>query len=98
VDTYLYLYNNAGTLLAANDDYFGLNSHIDYTLGGSGSAYSGDYSIAAAAFSGTAGTYSLRATLTTTRPINSLGRPQAAGLGFSSCARAGNASTILSDG
>ncbi|MDH5639842.1 MAG: pre-peptidase C-terminal domain-containing protein, partial [Nitrospira sp.] len=65
-DTYLYLYNHAGVLLAANDDYYGLNSHLTYTVGQDGnSLYAGEYFVHADAYGENIGSYSLTVTLQT---------------------------------
>ncbi|MFC4406892.1 PPC domain-containing protein [Haloarchaeobius iranensis] len=48
-DTYLYLLDPSGQVVAENDDYDGLNSRIEYEL-----AASGEYTIIAASFSSTA--------------------------------------------
>lgn len=68
-DPYVFLYNNAGQLLASNDDYYGLNSHLTFTFGGSTSAYAGDYYLVAGGYSSHTGGYTLTAQLTTPRPI-----------------------------
>jgi len=52
-DPYLYLYNDAGTLLASNDDYGSRNSRISVTL------TSGSYRILASYFSSSSGSYTL---------------------------------------
>ncbi|MCC5620554.1 CARDB domain-containing protein, partial [Nostoc sp. CHAB 5715] len=70
-DTYLYLYNKDGQILAANDDYYGLDSHIVYTFANSNSNYVGDYYIRAGGYSSRTGTYTLKATLQTPNLITS---------------------------
>lgn len=55
LDSYLYLRNSAGTVIASNDDYGGtLNSQIQYTATSSGTYY-----VDAAAYSNTTGQYLL---------------------------------------
>ncbi|QLE55149.1 NF038122 family metalloprotease [Nostoc sp. TCL26-01] len=67
-DTYLYLYNRNGTLLAADDDSGGsLNSLINYTF--ASNAYAGDYYVRAAGYSSRTGNYGLDITLQTSQPI-----------------------------
>ena len=61
-DPYLYFYNSAGTLLAYNDDYSGLNSHIEWA---SFPHPTGDYYVVGGAYSSGTGTYNLTATITT---------------------------------
>ena len=68
-DSYELLYNNAGQLLVYNDDYDDLYSHLVYTFGGTGSAYSGDYYVVAAGYSSSTGSYTFTASLLTTNPI-----------------------------
>ncbi|MBX7165735.1 MAG: S8 family serine peptidase [Pirellulales bacterium] len=60
-DPYLLLFDHFGNLLAANDDYNGLNSFFQY----SGFAYVGDYYIVADSYSSNTGSYTLTANLTT---------------------------------
>ena len=63
-DPYLWLYDNQANLLAANDDFFGLESFIGY----SNFSYSGDYYVVADSFSSSVGTYELTVDLTTANP------------------------------
>ncbi|MBB5223127.1 Ca2+-binding RTX toxin-like protein [Amaricoccus macauensis] len=57
-DPYLYLRNSSGSLLASNDDWDYLDSHIEYTAG-----YTGTYYLDARAYSSRAGSYLLYASI-----------------------------------
>lgn len=61
-DPYLRLFDNNGLQIAANDDFFGLESFISY----SAFSYAGAYYIVGDSFGGNTGTYTIHAALTTT--------------------------------
>ena len=61
-DTYLSFYSSDGTLLAANDDFFGGDSHLEWT---SFPYSTGDYYVVGGAYRRRTGEYNLTATITT---------------------------------
>ncbi|MEN9667608.1 MAG: hypothetical protein RLZZ326_3971, partial [Planctomycetota bacterium] len=68
IDSFLLLYDGAGNLIAANDDFNGtLNSQITYTV-----PVTGDYSLVADSYGGYAGTYTLTTTVTRQPQIGTL--------------------------
>ena len=103
-DTILRLYDVAGNLLAENDDYFGLESFIQFV----DFAYTGDYFIVADSFGDETGTYTLFTKLTTTNNPPVAGNEdwyrfqltdgEFASLAFVSASADGNAAIELRDG
>ena len=72
-DTYLRLYDdcpNVGTQLASNDDFCGLQSELEYTVG------VGTYYILVEGYSSNAGPYTLNVGCSTCAPINCTGTPE----------------------
>ena len=63
-DPYLRLFDRDGVQRAANDDYNGLDSYVDFA----NFAYDGEYYVVADSYGSRLGGYRLTATLTTTRP------------------------------
>ena len=63
-DPYLRLYDRYGVEIAGNDDWSGLESHLEYDA----FAYEGDYFVVADSYGSSAGSYTLEAE--TTSPLN----------------------------
>ncbi len=63
-DPYLHLYNSSGNQIAYNDDYYGLNSHLNYTP-----STSGTYFIGAGAYWIYTGSYNLSVTCNSGDPL-----------------------------